>query len=71
MTQPSKVALIVVDIQYDFLETGTLPVPHASDIIPKAQQLISFIESRHGLVVATQVRWMVSLNSAPFITLTY
>lgn len=45
----------MVDIQYDFLETGTLPVPEASAILPNVQQLITFAESYQGLIVATQV----------------
>ncbi|WAZ85778.1 hypothetical protein [Borrelia miyamotoi] len=32
-------ALILVDIQNDFLELGALPVPNGNEIIPLANQL--------------------------------
>ncbi|KAI8083148.1 isochorismatase hydrolase [Halteromyces radiatus] len=50
----SKIALVLVDIQYDFLESGSLPVPEASHIIPNVQQLITFVQARQGLIIATQ-----------------
>jgi nicotinamidase/pyrazinamidase len=43
-------ALIIVDLQNDFLPGGALPVPHGDDVIPLANEL-----QRHfDLVVATQ-----------------
>ncbi|CAO3687921.1 unnamed protein product [Umbelopsis ramanniana] len=49
-----KTALIVVDVQNDFMETGSLPVATASEILPVVNQLINGIKERGGLVVATQ-----------------
>ncbi|WP_437920163.1 bifunctional nicotinamidase/pyrazinamidase [Sphingobacterium sp. LRF_L2] len=43
-------ALIIVDIQNDFLPTGALPVPDGDTIIPKINQ----IQSGYELVIATQ-----------------
>ena len=43
-------ALILVDIQNDFLPHGTLAVPNGDQVIPIANQLMS----RYKLVVATQ-----------------
>lgn len=43
-------ALIVVDVQYDFLPGGTLPVPHGDEVI----EVINRIQVEYGLVVATQ-----------------
>jgi len=43
-------ALIVVDVQNDFMEGGALAVPHASEIIPAVNQLIAQFE----LVIFTQ-----------------
>jgi nicotinamidase/pyrazinamidase len=43
-------ALILVDLQNDFLPTGALPVPDGDAVLPIAQQLIP----RFPLVVATQ-----------------
>ena len=43
-------ALIIVDLQNDFLPGGALPVPHGDEVIPLANEL-----QRHfDLVVATQ-----------------
>jgi nicotinamidase/pyrazinamidase len=43
-------ALIIVDLQNDFLPGGALPVPHGGEVIPLANEL-----QRHfDLVVATQ-----------------
>jgi nicotinamidase/pyrazinamidase len=53
--QLGKTALIVVDVQNDFMETGSLPVASASEILPVVNQLIHGIKERGGLVVATQV----------------
>lgn len=43
-------ALVLVDIQNDFLPGGALAVPHGDEVIPVANQLIG----RFDLVVATQ-----------------
>jgi nicotinamidase/pyrazinamidase len=43
-------ALIVVDLQNDFLPGGALPVPHGDEVIPIANELQKHFE----LVVATQ-----------------
>ena len=43
-------ALILVDIQNDFMPDGALPVPNGYDVIPVANELIT----RFDLVVATQ-----------------
>ena len=43
-------ALILVDIQNDFLPTGALPVPRGDEVIPVANKL----SQRFDLVVATQ-----------------
>jgi nicotinamidase/pyrazinamidase len=43
-------ALILVDLQNDFMPTGALPVPHGDDVIPVANSLLPKFE----LIVATQ-----------------
>jgi nicotinamidase/pyrazinamidase len=43
-------ALIIVDLQNDFLPGGALPVPHGDEVIPVANEL----QRRFELVVATQ-----------------
>jgi nicotinamidase/pyrazinamidase len=43
-------ALIIVDLQNDFLPGGALPVPHGDEVIPVANQL----QGSFGLVLATQ-----------------
>ena len=43
-------ALIIVDLQNDFLPSGALPVPHSDEVIPVANEL----QSRFDLVVATK-----------------
>ena len=43
-------ALLLIDIQNDFLPTGTLPVPQGDQIIPLANQLMPHFD----LVIATQ-----------------
>jgi len=43
-------ALIIVDLQNDFLPEGALPVPHGDEVIPLANELQSHFE----LIVATQ-----------------
>ena len=44
-------ALILVDIQNDFLEGGSLAVPNASNILPTVHKLID----KADFIVATQV----------------
>ncbi len=43
-------ALIIVDLQNDFLSGGALPVPHGDEVIPLANEL----QQRFALVLATQ-----------------
>jgi nicotinamidase/pyrazinamidase len=43
-------ALIIVDLQNDFLPGGALPVPHGDEVIPLANEL----QSRFDIVVATK-----------------
>jgi nicotinamidase/pyrazinamidase len=43
-------ALIIVDLQNDFLPGGALPVPHGDDVIPIANEL----QKRFELVLATK-----------------
>jgi nicotinamidase/pyrazinamidase len=43
-------ALIIVDLQNDFLPGGALPVPHGDEVIPVANEL----QRRFELVLATQ-----------------
>jgi nicotinamidase/pyrazinamidase len=43
-------ALIIVDLQNDFLPGGALPVPHGDEVIPLANEL----QQRFTLVLATQ-----------------
>lgn len=45
-----KTALILVDIQNDFMPTGALPVPDGDAVVPVANQLIE----KFDFVVATQ-----------------
>ncbi len=45
-----KRALILVDLQNDFLPGGALPVPEGDRVIPLANEL----QQRFDLVVATQ-----------------
>lgn len=47
-------ALIVVDIQNDFCEGGSLAVENAHKIIPVANKVIDFFNKNHSLVVATK-----------------
>ncbi|KAL1932846.1 hypothetical protein VTP01DRAFT_8524 [Rhizomucor pusillus] len=51
MTAATKFALILVDIQNDFMESGSLPVPRASCILPTVNELL---EKLKGIVIATQ-----------------
>ncbi len=43
-------ALILVDLQNDFMPTGTLPVPNGDEVVPVANRLMP----KFDLVVATQ-----------------
>lgn len=43
-------ALVIVDLQNDFLLGGALPVPHGDEVIPLANEL----QQRFDLVLATQ-----------------
>jgi nicotinamidase/pyrazinamidase len=43
-------ALVIVDLQNDFLPGGALPVPRGDEVIP----LGNMLQSRFGLVLATQ-----------------
>jgi len=43
-------ALVMIDLQNDFLPGGTAPVPHANAVIPLANQL----QGAFKLVVAIQ-----------------
>jgi len=45
-----KKALIIVDLQNDFMPTGSLPVPHGEEVIPLANTLQTYFEC----IVATQ-----------------
>jgi nicotinamidase/pyrazinamidase len=45
-----KKALIVVDMQYDFMEGGSLAVPNANEIIPEINELLT----QHELVIFTR-----------------
>ncbi len=53
--QEEKVALILVDIQNDFLEKGSLAVANSNIILKPVNELIEKIKSRNGLIIATQV----------------
>lgn len=46
----------MVDIQNDFLEGGSLQVPESLTILKPVNELIEYIKSKHGLIIATQVR---------------
>ncbi|KAI8378435.1 Isochorismatase-like protein [Blakeslea trispora] len=49
-----KIALVIVDVQNDFLEKGSLAVPNANTILEPIQQLMNKIKQLGGLVIATQ-----------------
>ncbi|MDV3104543.1 nicotinamidase [Thermococcus waiotapuensis] len=50
----SREALIVVDMQRDFMPGGALPVPEGDKIITKVNQCIKKFQERGALVVATR-----------------
>lgn len=47
-------ALIIVDMQRDFMPGGALPVPEGDKIIPKIEELIEKFKKRGALIVATR-----------------
>ncbi len=47
-------ALIVVDMQRDFMPGGALPVPEGDSIIPIIQECIKLFSKRGALIVATR-----------------
>jgi len=47
-------ALIVVDMQRDFMPGGALPVPEGDKIIPRCNQYIEEFRKRGALIVATR-----------------
>ena len=49
----SSTALILVDLQYDFLPGGALAVPHGDQVLPIARALMT-LRSRFDAIVATQ-----------------
>ncbi len=53
MTVPEE-ALIVVDMQRDFMPGGALPVPDGDKIIPRCNEYIEEFRKRGALIVATR-----------------
>ncbi|AMQ18929.1 nicotinamidase [Thermococcus peptonophilus] len=49
-----KEALIVVDMQRDFMPRGALPVPEGDTIIPKCNEYIRKFKEKGALIVATR-----------------
>ncbi len=47
-------ALIVVDMQRDFMPRGALPVPGGDEIIPRCNEYIEEFRKRGALIVATR-----------------
>lgn len=47
-------ALIIIDMQRDFMPGGALPVPEGDKIIPTIEELIKKFEQRGALIVATR-----------------
>jgi len=47
-------ALIVVDMQKDFMPGGSLPVPEADRIIPKVEEYIRKFKENGALIIATR-----------------
>ena len=56
LSMPTR-ALLLVDIQYDFLQGGALAVPHGEQILTTAYRLLE--SSAFSLVVASQVRLLL------------
>lgn len=51
-----KIALILVDIQNDFLDGGSLEVPNSKSILNSVNNLIHQVKAKNGLIVATKVK---------------
>ncbi|CAO3619567.1 unnamed protein product [Cunninghamella blakesleeana] len=49
-----NIGLVIVDIQYDFLENGPLPVQKSSGILPHVIKLIHKVKAEGGYIIATQ-----------------
>ncbi|MDK2782783.1 MAG: nicotinamidase/pyrazinamidase, partial [Thermococcaceae archaeon] len=47
-------ALIIVDMQRDFMPGGALPVPEGDRIIPTIEELVEKFKKRGALIVATR-----------------
>jgi nicotinamidase/pyrazinamidase len=47
-------ALIIVDLQYDFLPGGALAVPHGEEVIPVLNNYISAFQKKHLPIFATR-----------------
>src|SRR5262245_11273907 len=47
-------ALVLVDVQNDFLPGGALPVPHGDEVIPALNRYIALFERRGLLIYATR-----------------
>ena len=59
----SKTALIIVDVQYDFLPpSGALAVPEGNQIIPRIKDHLSNDTGKWRSVIATQVRPSITCN---------
>lgn len=52
LRQRQNTALLVIDVQNDFMEGGSLAIANASHILPVANERI--VSGEHGLIVATQ-----------------
>lgn len=66
----SKTALIIVDVQYDFLPpSGALAVPDGNQIIPRIKDLLSTDNGtgKWRSVIATQVRLHILSDDACLI----
>ncbi|KAF1804105.1 Isochorismatase-like protein [Mucor lusitanicus] len=50
----SKLALVLVDIQNDFLEGGSLAVADSNSILQPVNSLIKQVKAKNGLVVASK-----------------
>ncbi len=63
-------ALIIVDIQNDFCESGSLAVPNANQIIPIVNSIRDDFEENFSLVIATQdfhPEDHISFNNSPYL----
>ncbi|XP_046545588.1 nicotinamidase-like isoform X2 [Haliotis rubra] len=52
--QDDKAALIIIDVQDCFLESGTLPVPEGKEVIPVINRIRSAYEDAFSMVVLSQ-----------------